>query len=718
MSPEQAAGRAVDARTDVFSFGVLLYEMLTGRHPFRHGSSLETLSAIREADPPPPSQVAPGLPPEAERAILRCLHKDPSRRWQSMSDLSAVLHDLREDSESGRGRAVAPTTARRSRAWLWWSAAAVAVAAAVVTGFLLYRRSPTPAGPLELTRLTYDTGLTTDPSISADGKLVAYASDRSGEGHMDIWVQLENQPQPARLTRHAADDWQPSISPDGSRIAFRSERDGGGIYVVGALGGEERKIADRGLLPRFSPDGSQIAYLEDAAFAPRGLRMFLVRAEGGPPRPFQPDFVVRPPPGSVGPLWSPDGRFLLFAGVKVREQGRPDWWVAPVDGGPAVSTGAASLPRVGFVQIPGAWVGSHVLVAAGATMEGVNLYRVRISPGDFKVTGPLEPLTSGTGVSYLASVGADGRMAIPRFNWLVQLWSIDAGPGGAPASTAPEALTHDAAPKFGFSLARDAPRMAYTAYAGSGGRHRIEVRLRDLARGGETTPIQASTRSITLNPYLSADGALLSWEDELDGHWAAIVGKAGDASGREVCRECSLAGFFSDSRHVLAGIGPRRLVRRDLEGGAETPLLELETGAILDADVSWDDRWLAVTIGRSDGTIALQVVPVGERAAPPTEGIPVTASEPGLASPRWSPDGSRLYYMANRDGFVCLWAQALDPATKRPRGEPVAVFHAHRNPWRTNLPRGGFSFRVGRDRIVFNAAEITGNVLMGRLPPD
>ena len=299
MSPEQSAGRPVDARTDVFSFGVLLYEMLTGRHPFRRGTQLETLSAIREAAPEPPTRIAPGLPPEAERAILRCLHKEPSRRWQSMSDLSAVLHDLREDSEAGLAKVkVLPATARRSRAWLWWATAALAVAAATGVAFLLYRRGPTPAAPLELTRLTYDTGLTTDPSISADGKLVAYASDRSGEGHMDIWVQLENQPQPARLTRHAADDWQPSISPDGSRIAFRSERDGGGIYVVGALGGEERKIADRGLLPRFSPDGSQIAYLEDAAFAPRGLKMFLVRAEGGPPRPFQTDFGVRPPPAA------------------------------------------------------------------------------------------------------------------------------------------------------------------------------------------------------------------------------------------------------------------------------------------------------------------------------------------------------------------------------------------------------------------------------------
>jgi len=446
--------------------------------------------------------------------------------------------------------------------------------------------------------------------------------------------------------------------------------------------------------------------------------MFLVRAEGGPPRPFQPDFGVRPPPGSVGPLWSPDGRFLLFAGLKVREQGRADWWVAPVDGGPAVSTGASSLPRIDFVQFPTAWVGQHVLVAAGATMEGVNLHRVRISPGDWKVTGPLEPLTSGTGVSNMASVAADGRMAIPRFNWLVQLWAIDTGPGGVPASNAPQALTHDAAPKLDISLARDAPRLAYSAYAGSRGQHRTEVHLRDLASGEDNAPIRTSTRTISLNPHLSADGALVTWEDEADGHWAAFVGKAGDSSGREVCRDCSLLGFFSDSRHVLSTSGPKRLVRRNVESGAEAPLLELETGRILDADVSWDDRWLAVAIGRPDGTIALQLVPVGERADPPTEGIPVAEAERWLASPRWSPDGRRLYYLSDRDGFVCLWVQELDPSTKRPRGEPVAVFHAHRNPWRMSLPRGGFSFRVGRDRIVFNAAEITGNVLIGRLPPE
>jgi DNA-binding winged helix-turn-helix (wHTH) protein len=108
-------------------------------------------------------------------------------------------------------------------------------------------------------RLTSDSGLTMTPAISSDGKLIAYASDRSGEGSLDIWVQQAGG-KPIRLTHHPADDYDPSFSPDGLTIVFRSERDGGGIYGISTLGGEERKVVSGGRRPKISPDGKWIAY--------------------------------------------------------------------------------------------------------------------------------------------------------------------------------------------------------------------------------------------------------------------------------------------------------------------------------------------------------------------------------------------------------------------------------------------------------------------------
>ncbi len=113
MSPEQADGRKVDARSDIFSFGSLLYEMVTGRRPFTGESSLSTLAKILNDEPTPPSHIAPSVTPDVERAILRCLRKDPARRYQTMADLKVALDDLAEEVTSGRLAQVA-TAARRS----------------------------------------------------------------------------------------------------------------------------------------------------------------------------------------------------------------------------------------------------------------------------------------------------------------------------------------------------------------------------------------------------------------------------------------------------------------------------------------------------------------------------------------------------------------------------------------------------------------------------
>ena len=316
MSPEQVEGGKVDARSDIFSFGSVLYEMLTGRRAFSGDSKASTMAAVLREEPRPAGEWNVVLPPELDRVLTRCLRKDPQRRWQGMSDLKLVLQDLKEESDSGKlstaEAAQRPARPGRERLLLLGVSVALLLLAAAAGLVWWARRKPAAPRELAISRLTFDSGGTFDPAVSLDGKLVAYASDRAQEGNIDIWVQQISGRQALRLTRHEADDWQPSFSPDGSRIVFRSERDGGGIYLIDALGGEERKIVDGGWRPRFSPDGSTISYVGvapsvapslDAAFN----RIFVIPAQGGTPRPLLPEFQVDGASLGGAPVWSPDG---------------------------------------------------------------------------------------------------------------------------------------------------------------------------------------------------------------------------------------------------------------------------------------------------------------------------------------------------------------------------------------------------------------------------
>ncbi|MBL8291682.1 MAG: serine/threonine-protein kinase, partial [Bryobacterales bacterium] len=220
MSPEQAEGRKVDARSDIFSFGAVLYEMLTGRRLFQRESAPATLAAVVHDDPPLVSEVVAGTPPEVDRILRSCLRKDPLRRIQHMADVKVALQDLKEDSDSGRLRPPAPISRRQ---WRWWVLAA-GVLLTLIAGGVTWRmtRSTGPPAPPILTRLTNDTGLTTDPALSPDGKLLAFASDRAGADNLDIWVKQVGGSEPIRLTQSVANENEPSFSPDGTSIVYRS----------------------------------------------------------------------------------------------------------------------------------------------------------------------------------------------------------------------------------------------------------------------------------------------------------------------------------------------------------------------------------------------------------------------------------------------------------------------------------------------------------------
>jgi predicted Ser/Thr protein kinase len=342
MSPEQAEGKKVDARTDIFSFGAVLYEMITGTRAFVGDSILSIMSAILRDEPKPAAEIVLGFPRELDRIVTRCLQKDPNRRYQHAGDLKIDLQRVVEELVAGGSAIGEEMPGKRSVSrWLWLAATAACVAVSFAVGWRL-QGPPAEQPPWNLTRLTSDAGLSNVAALSPDGKLVAYSSDRSLDGERDLYIKQVAGGQPIRLTSDGAGNTTPDFSPDGSKIVFRSNRDGGGIYEIPAFGGEARLLARDGLNPRFSPDGSQVAYWVGtpgvAAAVPGSGAVWVVPVAGGQPQRVGSNFT-----SARLPIWSPDGKRLLLVGytsAQAFESSSIDWWLVATNGGDAVRTGA------------------------------------------------------------------------------------------------------------------------------------------------------------------------------------------------------------------------------------------------------------------------------------------------------------------------------------------------------------------------------------------
>jgi Tol biopolymer transport system component/DNA-binding winged helix-turn-helix (wHTH) protein len=644
---------------------------------------------------------------------------------------------LPEDSGSGLLRpperivpekVVPPKSLRAKKKIAALASAGVFLLAAAVAVSRFSRQASETAPPLKLTRLTWDSGLTTDSVISPDGKLVAYASDRSGEGNLDVWVKQVAGGEPIRLTRNAADDRFPDFSPDGSQIVFRSERQGGGIYLISTLGGEERLLAPLGRNPRFSPDGNWIAYWTGRNSvgllgAQAGDNLFVTASAGGEPRRILEGFA-----SAGSPIWSPDSSRLLFfgnaAGVSPVYQTDSDWWVVSREGGAAVKTGAFDalekhqIARRFPATVPHAtsWIENHVLFHAQLG-DSVNLWQVSISPKTFRVEGPAQRLTSGSGLELAPSVARNGAVVFSSVVADGDIWAlpVDANQGRPVGNL--EQLTLGGSDENSPSISLDGKTLVFVSdRSGS-----PDVWLKDL-EGGKETSLTGSPQ-LEIQPEISSNSAWVAYLSVVPqfsfGGNIQIVATRGGVP-KTVCEGCGKAWDWApDNRHLIfrrAIQGARAdLYLLDLATGKKTLLLEHPTSDFFQGNFSPDGRWITFEMGRPGSRVLIAPLR-GEAAIPEKEWICLSDGSSWDDKPRWSPDGNLLYFTSDRDGFVCLWAQRLDSAAKRPTAVPFVIHHFHQaRRSMANVGYGPLAISVARDKIVFNMVELTGNIWMTKL---
>ena len=206
----------MDARSDIFSFGAMLYEMVTGVRAFAGTSTADTLSAVIRAQPQAPSAIAAGVPSDLEKVIVRCLRKDPERRFQHMGDVKVALQEIKEESDSGKGPGL---IARPQRRWPVIMSAAV-VALAAIGAWYFWLRRPPALPRMRVEPLTTLTGGEQSPTFSPDGTQIAFQWVGEKAENGDIYVKIIGANEVRRITTDPGADLSPSWSPDGRHIAF------------------------------------------------------------------------------------------------------------------------------------------------------------------------------------------------------------------------------------------------------------------------------------------------------------------------------------------------------------------------------------------------------------------------------------------------------------------------------------------------------------------
>jgi serine/threonine protein kinase/Tol biopolymer transport system component len=642
MAPEQIEARQVDARTDIFAFGCVLYELLTGRRAFEGKSASSVMAAVLATEPQPIDQLVPLTPPALDRIVLRCLAKDPEDRWQTARDVAAELQWVAQGG-SKVGLPAIVTGRRRVREGVAWAACALATIAAVGFGVAWTRRAPAPAPVVEFPLLLpSNVQNPSPPTVSPDGRHIAFAGDAGGT--RTIWIRSLDSLE-ARSLPGTEGVLRPFWSPDSRMLAFMA---GGKLRKVDIAGGPPQTICD-------APNGA------DGSWSPEGVILFDGRANdpmwrvpaGGGVR--QPVILeAGKPEGSPGTGWPeflPDGRHFLYT-IVVASSPDMTLMVGELD-----STESKPLfkttTRVQYAE-PGylLFVRERTLVAQEFDARTSTLQGDPIPIGEGLGTGLLG-LASFSASRNGVLVFRGGELAGTRLLWL------DRAGKETPLLDAPADYRDT-------SFSPEGTRLAYDV----GDAAASDVWVRDLARGVSSRFTFDATGEVA--PHWSPDGRRIAYTLLAKGPGDLYVK---DASGtREAepllvdAEEKYISDWSPDGQHILytgrtTGEMGWNIWVLPLQGDRKPRSIVQTRFAELWATFSPDGKYIAYQSNESGrAEIYVQEFPQPQNKW--------QVSTEGGTEPHWRRDGRELFYRAGQR----LMAVPVQTGTTFTAGVPAALF--------------------------------------------
>ena len=640
MSPEQAAGKPLDARSDIFSFGVVLYQALTGRRPFGGATDLELLQTIihRPAEPLPPS-----LPIALRLMVDKALEHDPADRYQSMREMVVDMRRLLRQRTTEAEVATPPSAGHRPSVGMLAGAAAMIAFGGVVLLWLLRAQAPAAQNPLETARFTRFTnfeGTERSAAISPDGRFVAFRSDR--DGPLDVWLGQVGTGQFVNLTKGIDDEYStdtPScgFSGDGFEV-WLSGGPGRRLRLMPMMGGTPRPfLNDRAVTVSWSPDGARVMY----HLLDNGDSMFVADRTGGNPR-----FLYRRKVNEHNhfPVWSVDGRWIYFtSGTPVTKE--MDVWRISAEGG----TPERLTQHNSDVGFPTPIDARTVLyVAHDQDGSGPWLWALDVDrKSSRRISFGVEKYVS------VATTADHRRLVATVSNPTASLWTVPIQPEGIaeepdvrpfPLPTADSSAPRSGETRCSICL-RSAPEKAS---GGSTPDRRGKSGRAAMVPCWQRLPLSPDGRKVAV--ILRRDGKLRLHVLSAEGGELQTLGATIDARGG--------ASWSPDGRWIAVGAGAAGLFKVPTDGG--TPI-QLVAGAAFNPVWSPDGSLIAyagpnvsayapLLAVRADGTAVdlprIQIRREGERV-------------------RFTPDGKALIYMSGALVAQDFWW--LDLATKKTR---------------------------------------------------